>query len=229
MDKLWELAEVDQQSKLKSGSMQVIDRLCSMCMCEGRYGLDLNDDLPKTNEIRSELLRQFDSFVGQRQFRLSHERNSLQGEFVSQALLINRFCKSKATVVINLETCPNDFKALIFVNQIGHLFSLFASIRVIRGQKTPKKRLSVGDKRKAERQTINTLAYVLLLSSNRTAFITKQNHTSRMSETQILCCLRVFPFVAFVIRLKKRLSQRTRREDTKDTKFKTSNLASACR
>lgn len=56
-----------------------------------------------------------------------------------KTFLIDRLCKTKSFIVIDLETGTDYFIALVFVkNSFHNLFLLFAPIRVIRGQ-TPSK------------------------------------------------------------------------------------------
>ena len=62
--------------------------------------------------------------------RFSDRRNPLVFKLDAQALLINRFEKSTALLIGQLEAGTDDRVALAFVNDFCHL--LFASIRVIR-------------------------------------------------------------------------------------------------
>ena len=71
-----------------------------------RQGFYLYKKLVIANKVRLEKVREQSSFIIQLQLRLGDERNSLQLEFDSQALLIYRFSKSASLLFVYLEQAP---------------------------------------------------------------------------------------------------------------------------
>ena len=97
-------------------------------------GFDFENDFIVTYEIRREGLNEGSTAILQGLRRFGEKRNSLQIEFNLQTLVIDRFEKATAFLLIDGKTRTDNGIAFFFPDQTV-LSLLFVSFRVFRGLK----------------------------------------------------------------------------------------------
>jgi len=102
------MTKIDQESELKSCASQIVVNLGAMFVAQLGYRFDLEDDLPEAYEVRLIAMFQRPIFISQYKLSLRCKRNSTKAEFDLQALLINRFQKSRSLDLIDLKVSPHD-------------------------------------------------------------------------------------------------------------------------
>src|ERR1700674_5699514 len=110
------IAEVHEQAEAEAGGFQIVEHLGAVLPAELRYGLDFQDDLVVTNEIRLEVLFQRFSFVRQLDFILIAEGNLTESQLQRETLLVDRLTETIPHFVVDLETSTNDRVRLVLVN-----------------------------------------------------------------------------------------------------------------
>ena len=111
-------AEVDKQRKSEPGSFQVIVNLGTMLVADGAYRFQFDDKLSVADEVWNILLAKRPPFVSQFERQLGSPRNALASQLNSLTFLANRFQEAAAFFVVDLQTCPDDAVALVFVDQV---------------------------------------------------------------------------------------------------------------
>ncbi len=131
------MTKIDQESQPKSRAPQIVVNLGAMFVAQLGYRFDLEDDLPEADEVRLIAMFQRPIFISQYKLSLRSERNSAKAEFDLQALLINRFQKSRSLDLIDLKASSHD--PITLVRKQDHNLSLsihlsfFRVFRVFRG------------------------------------------------------------------------------------------------
>src|SRR5271157_2337289 len=104
---------IDQESQPESRAPQIVMNLGAMFVAELRHRFDFEDDLPEAHEVRLIAMFQRPIFISQYKLSLRSQRNSTNGEFDLQALLINRFKKPRSLDLVDLKASPHDPITLI--------------------------------------------------------------------------------------------------------------------
>src|SRR5262245_33920368 len=115
------MAEVNDQTELKSGRFQIICYLRSMLWRNLRNRLNFNDDFARANKIRPVSLLEAHSVIGQNQWLLRFKGNFTFYKFYLQTFLVNRLQKSVAHNFVDLHTGASNLITFSIVNQgIAH-------------------------------------------------------------------------------------------------------------
>jgi len=107
------VAEIDKQTKLHTGRLQIVDHLSPVLVSQLLDRLDFEDDFTVAHKVRLILLLQRPPFVLESKSRLFLEWNLLLVQLSSQTLLIYRFQKAVSLLFVDLETSTDDSKALL--------------------------------------------------------------------------------------------------------------------
>jgi len=116
------MAEVHEQTQLAAGCAEIVEQLSSMFIYQLGNCFDFDDDLVVANEIRTEFLNQSATAVLQCLLWLREKWNPLEFQLNFQTLVVDRFVKTAALVLINGKTGPDDVIAFVLVNQFCFFF-----------------------------------------------------------------------------------------------------------
>src|SRR5438552_18872930 len=94
-----------------------------MLIGQRRDGFQFNDNFLEANIICFVSLPQYSTTIAEGERRLSDCRNPLVFKLDAEALLINRFRKPAALLVIYLEASANDRVTFFFVHVFLHQFA----------------------------------------------------------------------------------------------------------
>jgi hypothetical protein len=114
------VAEVDEEAKLATGRVKVIQNLGAVLVDDFRYGLEFDDDLASADQVRDLTLLEWAALVSQAKRLLCFKGNTLEHEFNFQALLIHGFEKAAALLLVHLKTGSDDLVAFLLVDDFAH-------------------------------------------------------------------------------------------------------------
>lgn len=110
----WMAAEVHEQAKSHSSSIEVVQNLRRVLRRKFLDRFQLNDDLVVTDQIRLECLTENLPFVGESQIAVRLKGDAALAQFYLQAFLVDRFQKPAAHFVVNLKNGSLDGKPFFF-------------------------------------------------------------------------------------------------------------------
>ena len=119
------LSEIHQDPQFQTRSMQITDYLCTMSVDQLRYSFDFHDDFAKADEVWFVFVTQRFSAISQVEFRLGNKGNSLKLQFYLKTLLVHRFQKTAALLVVDLKTSANNSVTFLWVEQLCHVLAPF--------------------------------------------------------------------------------------------------------
>ena len=119
----WMVAEVDQQPKLPTSNLEVVDHLGPMLVAQLPDCLDLDDDALEAEEVRLVELIETLALVSECETWLLDKGDFPGAELDCQTRLVDGLEKSTALLFVDLQTRPDDAVALFLENNMFLHFS----------------------------------------------------------------------------------------------------------
>lgn len=121
------MTEINEKAEFKAGRLQVIHHLSTMFIGQFRNGLDFNNYLPETNEVRLVDMDKFLFTVKEIELLLFSKRNALMPQLNRKTFLIDRLNETKAFILVDLEARSHYRVTFIFENKFCHNLAIFVS------------------------------------------------------------------------------------------------------